>query len=75
MTAKKSKQNEQEYRLGLEGKMNMVRMAVRAVTRDYKKSRLITGCLEESTEIDVLVDEEIFEKIIKMREKKQALQV
>jgi len=37
------KAEKQEYNIGLEGKMDMVAMSIRAVTRNYKTSRCVLG--------------------------------
>ena len=67
-----SKKVREDYTLGLEGKLDMVRKSIRAVTRGYTVARMISGCLDENTELILLVDDEIYNKIIINREKKQA---
>ena len=57
-----------DYALNLEEKIEMVRMSVRAVTRGYKISRTIIGCLDESTQMEFLVNDELYNKIISLRE-------
>lgn len=56
------------YQMSLDDKMDLISMGVIAVVKGYKQSALITGCLEESTDIDVLVDKNIYDKIIENRE-------
>lgn len=60
---------DKQFKMNLDDKMEMLRMSIRAVTRGYKFSRLITGCLEANTRIDLLVSDEIYKKIINNREK------
>ena len=57
-----------DYTLDLEQKIEMVRMSVRAVTRGYKISRMVIGCLDESTQMEFLVNDELYNKIISLRE-------
>lgn len=56
------------YQMSLDDKMDLISMGVITVVKGYKQSALITGCLEESTDIDVLVDKNIYDKIIENRE-------
>lgn len=60
----------QDYTMSLNEKMEMLRMGVRAVTRGYKTSRLIMGCLEESTQISIKCTKELYDIIIANQYKK-----
>lgn len=56
-----------ELKMSLAEKMEMLRMSVRAITREYKVARLITGCLEENEKLDLIVDEELYNAIKKIQ--------
>jgi len=62
------KKTTEQYKMSLPEKITMVAMSIQAILQGYKNSRLITGCLEENTELNLMVDEELYKKIIQNRE-------
>lgn len=65
-----SKKVREDYTLGLEGKLDMVRKSIRAVTRGYQVARCVMGCIDENTLLRIQVDEELAQIIFKLQEKK-----
>lgn len=56
-----------KYAMNLTDKFDMIRMSLQAVIQGYSNARFIVGaagCLEKSTIIDIMVDDDLY-KIIK----------
>jgi hypothetical protein len=59
----------ESHELNLEGKLDMIRKGVRAVTRGFQVSRAIIGCLDEDTLLNIRVEDDLAKIIFKLQEK------